>query len=415
MTWVKYIVLVASYVVCGFYANAKDIEVCKTCAFSSIKSAIEKAENGDRIFVQHGVYFEHTLIINKRIRLIGKEFPVVDAKQVGDIFILMADGVTIEGFVIQNSGASTIKEFSGIRIAGKEGCTIKNNVLNNNYFAIYVSNGKRNRIIGNKINGKAIKETFSGNGIHLWKCEQIEVMNNNIHGHRDGIYFEFAKGCYIYGNSSYNNLRYGLHFMFSDGNTYSKNKFFNNGAGVAVMYTKNVTMVNNSFLDNWGPTSYGLLLKDITNSVIDSNIFSKNTIGVYMEGASKLCFRNNTFESNGCAMKILGNCVNDTLINNNFISNTFDLVTNSSSSGNYNYVNQNYWDKYKGYDLNKDKVGDIPYRPVSLFSILVERVPYAILLLRSFLVELLDGIERALPAFIPETLEDQEPLIEKIK
>ena len=51
---------------------------------------------------------------------------------------------------------------------------------------------------------------------------------------------------------------------------------------------------------------------------------------------------------------------------NNFLSNTFDVSTNGSLV--LNSFNYNYWDKYEGYDLNKDNIGDIPYHPVSLFS-----------------------------------------------
>jgi len=39
-----------------------------------------------------------------------------------------------------------------------------------------------------------------------------------------------------------------------------------------------------------------------------------------------------------------------------------------------NTFNHNYWDKYDGYDLNKDRTGDVPYRPVSLFSMIAEKI-----------------------------------------
>jgi nitrous oxidase accessory protein len=69
----------------------------------------------------------------------------------------------------------------------------------------------------------------------------------------------------------------------------------------------------------------------------------------------------------------------------------------------------NYWDQYRGYDLNRDGWGDVPYRPVSVFSILVERVPLAVLLLRSFVVDLLVYLERAIPSLIPVTMVDMQP------
>jgi nitrous oxidase accessory protein len=45
---------------------------------------------------------------------------------------------------------------------------------------------------------------------------------------------------------------------------------------------------------------------------------------------------------------------------------------------------------------------------------LVERTPETIILLRSFFVDVLDITEKAMPVFIPETLEDSKPMMEII-
>ena len=91
------------------------------------------------------------------------------------------------------------------------------------------------------------------------------------------------------------------------------------------------------------------------------------------------------------------------------MSNTFDVSTNASSAS--NYFSHNYWDKYQGYDLNKDKIGDVPYRPVSLYSLVVEKVPSSIMFLRSFIVDLLDRMEKVIPSFTPEMLKDESPVL----
>ena len=75
-------------------------------------------------------------------------------------------------------------------------------------------------------------------------------------------------------------------------------------------------------------------------------------------------------------------------------------------------INNNYWDKYKGYDITRDKIGDIPYFPVNLFSTIVEKVPAAMLLWRSFLVLLLDNAEKIVPAITPENLKDIQPTMQ---
>lgn len=74
-----------------------------------------------------------------------------------------------------------------------------------------------------------------------------------------------------------------------------------------------------------------------------------------------------------------------------------------------NKFENNYWDKYDGYDINKDGIGDIPYHPVSMYSVITEQNPNALILLRSFTVQLLDKAEKAIPSLTPEHLIDTKP------
>ncbi|MBK5277694.1 MAG: right-handed parallel beta-helix repeat-containing protein, partial [Bacteroidia bacterium] len=173
------------------------------------------------------------------------------------------------------------------------------------------------------------------------------------------------------------------------------------------MYTKGVKMIGNRFEDNWGAASYGLLLKDISDSYIEKNVFSRNSTGIYLEGTSRCQVYQNIFSENGWAIKLQANCDENVFIKNNFLANTFDMATNGSLV--LNTVDANYWDKYEGYDLNKDRVGDVPFHPVSLYSMIVEKMPSSIMLWRSFLVYMLDRTEKVVPSITPENLKDIHP------
>ncbi|MBX9704853.1 MAG: hypothetical protein K5Q00_01245, partial [Gammaproteobacteria bacterium] len=41
-------------------------------------------------------------------------------------------------------------------------------------------------------------------------------------------------------------------------------------------------------------------------------------------------------------------------------------------------------------DLDKNKIGDVPYRPISIYSMIVEKNPPAMMLFRSLIVALMD-------------------------
>jgi nitrous oxidase accessory protein len=240
----------------------------------------------------------------------------------------------------------------------------------------------------------------------------MRIIANQVSGHRDGIYFEFVTHSVIWRNESHNNIRYGLHFMFSNDDAYIANIFKQNGSGVAVMFSHGVRMFHNFFEDNWGDAAYGLLLKEISDSHIDGNHFTRNTSGIYMEGTSRIKVEKNIFDGNGWAMRIQASCMDNVVEKNNFLSNTFDVGTNGSLV--LNSFDHNYWDKYEGYDLNKDKMGDIPYRPVSLYSMIVEKNPTAMMLFRSFMTSLLDKSEKILPTLTPENLKDNYPLMKPL-
>ncbi|MEO6187773.1 MAG: nitrous oxide reductase family maturation protein NosD, partial [Ginsengibacter sp.] len=336
---------------------------------------------------------------------------VLDGEKKYQIISVRANGVTVEGFKLIHSGISSLDDISGIKIYERRDVTIRNNILEDTFFGIYVQSGAHCTIENNILTAKEVEEQQSGNGIHCWKSDSLKIINNKITGHRDGIYFEFVKNSVIWRNSSVNNIRYGLHFMFSNDDIYVANIFRNNGSGVSVMFSNRIKMFSNFFEENWGDASHGILLKEIADGYMQGNYFSKNTSAIFMEGASRFIMKYNAFVNNGWALKIQASSSGVILENNNFIGNTFDVGTNGSLV--QNTFTHNYWDKYDGYDLNKDGVGDIPYRPVSMYSMIVEKYPPAMILFRSFITSLLDKTEKILPTLTPENLKDDAPLMKK--
>lgn len=372
-----------------------------------LAATIQGAQAGDTIRVNGGHYRGERIVVSKTLVLLGNNQAVLDGQKKHEILAISAPNVRVSGFQFVRSGRSNIDDYAGIKANAAHGLIISYNSFSETFFGIHISKSDRVHIHHNSLKASSAVEHELGNGIHLWKCEAAVIQHNQIEGHRDGIYFEFVTKSKIENNVSRLNKRYGLHFMFSNDNSYKKNIFRNNGAGVAVMYTARVSMIDNDFDQNWGASSYGLLLKDIRDSEVRNNRFTGNTSGIYMEGTSRTHFTQNSFKNNGWAVQLQASCDGNSFKQNNFIGNSFDIATNGSLV--LNSTDQNYWDKYKGYDLNRDGTGDVPYYPVSLFSMVVERMPPAMLLWRSFMVFLLDRAESVLPAITPEDLKDHSP------
>ncbi len=408
----KQLVCILSLVLCFLQLPAKQLQVGKGKTYANIKSALAAAQNFDSVMVFEGIYKEGNLIIDKSIHFLGKNYPVIDGQKKYEVLSVKADKVVVDGFKIQHSGYATLNDPGGIKVYDSRYVFITNNILDDNFFGIYLQYSQLCVIKNNRIAAYGVEEQQIGNGIHCWKSDSLQIIGNKVTGHRDGIYFEFVTNSLIWRNVSYNNIRYGLHFMFSNNDAYITNVFKGNGAGVAVMFTHKVKMFNNTFTENWGDAAYGLMLKEISDSHIFGNTFSKNTSGIYMEGTSRIKVDKNVFSYNGWGMKIQASCMDNEVTKNNFEGNTFDISTNGSLV--LNTFNSNYWDKYEGYDLNKDNVGDVPYHPLSLFSVIVEKDPPAMLLFRSFMITLLDKSEKIIPSLTPDNFIDNTPLMRPV-
>jgi nitrous oxidase accessory protein len=394
------------------FLKANVIEVGSNKPLKSIKKAITLAKVGDTVLVHRGLYKEGNIVINKKIVFLGKGFPILDGQKKYEVLSVKSDGVIVDGFKIIRSGYATLEDPCGIKVYNNSHVIIQNNILDDNFFGIYIQNGTNCIVKNNNIKAYGKEEQRIGNGIHCWKSDNLQITANTVSGHRDGIYFEFVTNSVIWRNISVKNVRYGLHFMFSNDDAYISNVFRNNGAGVAVMFTKRVKMFNNYFEENWGDAAYGLLLKEISDSYIIGNKFIKNTSGIHMEGTNRILIEKNIFEANGWGMKIQASCMDNEIKSNNFVGNTFDISTNGSLV--MNTFTRNYWDKYEGYDINKDGVGDVQYHPLSLFAVLTENNPSAMLLFRSFMITLLDKSEKILPSITPDNFVDKSPLMHSL-
>lgn len=400
---------------------AREITVGKESTYSSITEAIERSTEGDTIVVKGGIYNEN-IVVNKKVRLIGENKPVIDGNYRGDVVKIEADEVMIKGFTIRKSGSDLLKDESGIKLVNSTGAIIEGNRLEDVVIGIYLYSSPGNTIENNSSYGRADYTTqeTNGNGIHLWKSPNNTIERNHIRNHRDGIYVEFSPGNLIRNNHCERNVRYGLHYMYSDSNTFEGNIFERNGTGSALMYSKNIILKGNTFKDNFGPNSFGMLLKSLNESVAEENLIANNTVGIFMDDANRNVFTNNIFLQNGWAIDLFSSSSDNVLYANNFLDNTYQVMTDTDRTTNQFFKKStgNYWSDYRGYygyDLNGDGIGDIPYKPVKLLSYLMKRYPDLTVFLGSPGLKALEFAERVIPVLNPVELEDPYPLMNPVQ
>jgi len=374
----------------------------------TLTSALAVARAGDTIRVDPGTYREPEIVITRPVTIQGRGGPVFLGGEHG-ILTVRADRVTITGLVFREVAPSTVEDRAAIKVKDARDCRLSANTLESTFFGIYLSGVTGCRIDHNRIAGNGTREVTAGNAIHAWSSSHLVIEDNDLQGHRDGIYFEFTTDAEVRRNLSSHHLRYGIHFMFSRRLLYEENRLLDNGAGVAVMYSQHIRMTGNRIERTRGSGAYGLLLKDITDSRLEGNQFRQNTVAVFAEGTSRVAFTGNQFVGNGWAVQVMANAVDNTFSRNRFEANSFDVSTNSVNAA--TRFRENFWDRYGGYDLDRDGYGDVPHPPVRLFAVVVQQNPPALILLRSFFVSMLDAAERVAPVLTPQTMVDPRPLM----
>ncbi|GLR17606.1 nitrous oxide reductase family maturation protein NosD [Portibacter lacus] len=389
----------------GIYANV--VEVCKNCQYQTIQEGYQASIECDTILIKNDEFVIDNWLIEKSLTIIGENGAHLIAKDGGEIITIATNHVNIIGLKFSGVTTNYLKENAAIRVKHSKHFLIENNQITDCFFAIYLEKAKSGTISNNLIDGNASTEAESGNGIHAWSCDFLTIQSNEVLHHRDGIYLEFVNNSDVIKNHSHHNTRYGLHYMFSNDDTYVSNVIEKNGVGVAVMFSRRITMKHNTFANNWGHAAYGLLLKEIYDAEITDNNFLENTIGIFVEGSNRINYLNNNFRRNGWAIKFSGGCEANVISNNNFLYNSIDLVV--ASKLNDNTFENNYWSDYTGYDLDKNGIGDVPYYPVKLFSYIHQQAPETVVLMRSLFVEIINYAEKVSPVFTPKDIMDPKP------
>ncbi len=375
---------------------------------SPLQVRIDAAAPGEAVEVEPGEY-RGDLFIDRPLRLVGKGRPRLVGSGKGSVVRIRAPGVTVQGFDIDGlAGGDVTRDSSGVHVAAAN-AAVRDCRIANALFGVYLREAPGAIVERNVIRGIPGRESGEkGSGIHVWNTLGFDFSGNDIADARDGIYIQNASQGIVRGNVA-RRLRYGLHYMSSDDNTFEDNLFEESAAGAVLMFSRNIHFRRNRFLHNRGFASVGLLYKDLRDSVAEDNLIADNARGIFLEGSSRNVFRRNVVAESDVAIVLYGSSSENRFEGNAFIGNLTPLALYARRTD--TLFDGNYWSENDEPDLDGDGRSDRPYALVSLFDHLRGNLAAADLLAQSPAAAALAAAERAFPVLDPVEVADRAPLV----
>ena len=374
---------------------------------SSLQPAVDAARPGATLEVPAGTY-DGDLFIDKPLRLIGRGRPVLRGSGTGSVVLVRADGVTVEGFDIDGRGGGDLgRDSSGVHVAAHD-AVIRDCRITNALFGVYLLEAHGSTVERCRIRGIPGRDPGEkGSGIHAYNTERFTFIGNEVVDARDAVYLQNASKGIIRGNRA-RDMRYGLHYMFSDDNLFEDNVFENGAAGSAIMYSERIVFRRNQFIRNRGFASVGLLMQQCDDVLAESNLIADNARGIFLEGTQRVVFRGNIIAQSDAAIVAFDSSRTTRFEGNSFVGNMTPLLLVGKRLD--AVFEANYWSGHADPDLDGDGRTERPYRLTSVFDHIRGNLTAADLYVDGFAGVALSLAETAFPVLEPFRVTEEAPL-----
>ena len=372
----------------------------------SIQAAVAHAAPGDTIRVAHGRYPEN-LRLDKPVKLIGVDRPTIDGGGKGDTVRIVATDVSLEGFIVADSGGDLGAQNAGVYIQpGAHRARVIRCDFSYTLFGLWIEKADDVLIENNLITGKRdFDSPKRGNGIQLYNTQRARIIGNNISFVRDAIYVDVSHKAIFRGNKMHHS-RYGTHYMNSYHNLWEDNDTFLNRGGLALMEVRDQVVRNNRA---WGNSDHGIMLRTIQDAVVENNVVAGNARGFFIYDAEYNTLRGNLVVDNQVGVHLWAGSTRNVVERNDFISNREQVKYVASRDEPWGTKEGNYWSNYVGWDRNGDGLGDVPYEANDMVDRLSWRHPMVKLLIASPAIQTLRLIAQQFPLLRAPSIVDKNP------
>lgn len=333
---------------------------------NTLQEAIDKAPEYSTINLSSGIY-KGNITINKPISIIAKQSNVIiQGDNIGTVIQINASDVILKNLIIQGSGERLENKDAAIKISNAKNIKIDACTIKDSLYGIDMGMVTHSQIINNRISSKDFDISFKGDAIKLYYSNNNLIKNNHISHSRD-----------ITTSYSHNNLftqnrieksRFALFIEHSHYNKIYENHFSYNSVGLMLTSAKDTQVEKNTINNGLGEAGIGVLVKGVSNFIFKNNIVSFNNKAFYIdakhnEDVIKRFITDNEISYNIEAFHFHGAIKQNLIKNNTIIGNIDDVVKSvRGNTTSKNIVENNYWDHYAGFDVDKNNIGDTPHK-----------------------------------------------------
>lgn len=414
-----------------------------------VQAVLDRAVEGDVIVLQAG---EHSgpILIGKKLTLEGEPGAALLGNGQGNPITISAPGAVVRGLTIRGSGTDMEKMDSGVFVEKTAtGALVEGNRIEGNLYGIYLHGAenavaRKNVIVG--IQEGRVNE--AGNGVSVWNAPGAKVLDNDIRFGRDGIFSVTSKRNVFSGNR-FSDLRFAVHYMYTNDSEISDNVSTGNTVGFAIMYSHRLKVSGNisdgdrdhGFLFNYANGSqiirntvlgrlqpaerwatsgmrsseareHGLPAPGDAAPTVTTGARSGPGKCVFIYNANQNRFRDNWFEGCEIGIHFTAGSEGNELAGNAFIKNQTQVKYVGTRYLDWSKDGRgNYWSDNPAFDLNGDGIGDSAYRPNDLVDKVLWTAPQAKVLVNSPAVQVIRWAQSQFPALLPGGVVDSRPLM----
>ena len=375
-----------------------------------LQTVIEAAAPGDTIRLAAGRH-AGPVVIDRAISLVGEPGAVLAGPGSGSVVTVTAPDVSIRGLAISGSGIDLSAMDSAILVRqSAPRADIRDNDLLDNLFGVYLHGANDSVVQDNVITGrKDLRQAEAGNGVSIWNAPGARVVGNAISHGRDGIFTKVSHHN-TFENNTFSDLRFAIHYMYTNDSRIIGNHSRGNHVGWAIMYSERLEIRDNISEND---RDHGLMLNSTNGSQVVGNTVrggGEKCVFVYSANANRIV--DNWFEGCPIGIHFTAGAEGNIMTGNAFVANRMQVkyvgtrYLDWASEG-----RGNYWSDNPAYDLDGDGIADRPYRPNDVMDEILWTLPQAKVLVSSPAVQMVRWAQAHFPALYPGGVVDSAPLM----